>query len=750
MRAIELKQAKRRLSTYAKMAFEAPVLLTAAGKPYVVMTRAAEADVEDLAVGSSPAFLAVMERSEARYRAEGGLSTEEARARAAGAEWLVAAEGDRHRPRGGSSGPPSAPRICYSLRARHGRRCWAAAPGRRRGVMVTPVPEHPRTAVALQREGHLWDDMHVLLRRRRLVLGVFFGVLTLVILRTLLTQPVYQSTAQILIERTDPTVLSFKEVSQVDAGRDDYYQTQYKLLQSRSLAQRVIEQLNLLNDPEYGGPRTEDHVRAILAQPPGQSREMERAIDAFLARLSVSPVRNSRLVVVAVSSHSPQLAAQATNALATLYIQQSLDLRTRTSSEAGQWLGTQVDEQRKKVEELETRFQGVRESSGIVNVEERRALVDQKLKELGTSLNELKSQRLQKEALWRQMGKAPNPEELPEVMRSPIVQALGIELASLEREQAQLLERYLDEHPEVVKVRNQIQDTQQKLRAESQRVIRAAENDYKAAAAQEASVAAALEAAKQEALDLSRKSISYDSQKREVEAAKQVLDSIMARGKETDVAQELKSSNIRIVDPAAVPQYPVRPRKLHDIVVGAILAAFLSFGHGLLPRVSRQHAQDPRRRPRVLRRAATGCRAGACREARRRPARRQRQPAGPLRGRLPRRPHRPRLFVARARSPRAGRDLHVSRRGQDPDRGEPGADAGFDGEEGAARRRRHAQAPDARAGEGPPRARPVRRPRGQGRCTRDDPAGPGGQLARLPSLGQHRAQPFGPADRRRR
>ena len=81
MRAIELNQAKRRLSTYAKMAFEAPVLLTAAGKPYVIMTRAAEADLEDLAVGSSPAFQAVMERSEARYRAEGGLSTEEVRAR---------------------------------------------------------------------------------------------------------------------------------------------------------------------------------------------------------------------------------------------------------------------------------------------------------------------------------------------------------------------------------------------------------------------------------------------------------------------------------------------------------------------------------------------------------------------------------------------------------------------------------------------------------------------------------------------
>lgn len=83
MKAIELKQAKRRLSAYAKMAHEAPILLTSAGKPYVVMTRATDADVEDLAVSSSPAFRAIMERSEARYRAEGGLSTEEVRSRLA-------------------------------------------------------------------------------------------------------------------------------------------------------------------------------------------------------------------------------------------------------------------------------------------------------------------------------------------------------------------------------------------------------------------------------------------------------------------------------------------------------------------------------------------------------------------------------------------------------------------------------------------------------------------------------------------
>jgi len=430
------------------------------------------------------------------------------------------------------------------------------------------------------RETHLWDYLHVLLQRRRLVVAVFTAVVAVAALRTFLTRPVYEGTVQLLIEKTDPNVLSFKGVTEERAGFgiDDYYQTQYKLLQSRSLARRVVEKLGLLSDPAYGGPRTKEEVDAILAQPAGQSPELEGAIDGFLGSVSVRPVRNSRLVNVGFSSFQPDLAARAANALANAYIEQSLDQRFQTSSEAGTWLNDQIKDQQRKVEELGRQLQAIREREGLVNIDERRTLLEQRLKELGTALNERKTERLQKEALWRQMAGAGNPEELPDVMRSGLVQSLRIELANLERQQAQLLERYLDQHPEVVKVRNQIDETRKKIRAEAQRVIRSAENDYKAAAAQESSVSAALEAAKQETQDIARRAVNYDAQKREADAAQQVLTSLMSREKETNVATELKSSNIRIVDPATVPKYPVKPRKIRDIAMGLLLGLFLSVG----------------------------------------------------------------------------------------------------------------------------------------------------------------------------
>ena len=117
------------------------------------------------------------------------------------------------------------------------------------------------------------------------------------------------------IERENPTVLTFKGVSDVNerGWADDYYQTQYKLLQGRSLARKVIEELDLVREPEFGADGAAD------------GRAMDTAIDVFLDKLSVQWIRNSRLVVVGFESRSPELAAGAANTLARAYIAQTLE-----------------------------------------------------------------------------------------------------------------------------------------------------------------------------------------------------------------------------------------------------------------------------------------------------------------------------------------------------------------------------------------------------------------------------------------
>jgi hypothetical protein len=150
--------------------------------------------------------------------------------------------------------------------------------------MATPRAE-PSYEPNTPGESHLWDHVHV--RRQRTVVAVFAAIVALATLRTLLTKPVYEATADLLIEKQNPNVLNIQGVTEERAGTaiDDYNQTQYKLLQSRNLARRVIERLNRLNDPECGGPPEKTQIEAILAQPAGQSPQLEGAISAFLAHV---------------------------------------------------------------------------------------------------------------------------------------------------------------------------------------------------------------------------------------------------------------------------------------------------------------------------------------------------------------------------------------------------------------------------------------------------------------------------------
>jgi len=414
--------------------------------------------------------------------------------------------------------------------------------------------------------------VRVLLRYRLMVAAVFVSCVALGLLKSYMTRPLYKAEAQILVERENPAILTFKAVSDVNERgyADDYYQTQYKLLQSRSLARKVVQELGLLGDPEFAAGGS------------GGPGALEGAVDRFLEGLSVQWIRNSRLITVGFESHDAELAARAANTLAAAYIRQTLESRAETASEASRWLARQIEDERAKVAGAEVALQAKREKDGIVNIDERRVLVEQRLRDLGSTLTALKSQRVQKEALFRQMQATRDPEELPEAMRSKLIESLRIDLARLERDLAERRQRYLEHHPEVLRVRTQIDDTRRTIAAESARIVRAAQADYEAAAAQEQGVAGALDAAKAEALDLQRRGVQYDSLKREMEAGKEVLNGLLARHKQADVAQALESSNLRVADPATVPQGPIRPRRALDLLMGILLGAVAGVALALL------------------------------------------------------------------------------------------------------------------------------------------------------------------------
>ena len=290
-------------------------------------------------------------------------------------------------------------------------------------------------------------------------------------------------------------------------------------------------------------------------------------------------MRNSRLADVSFRSESPGLAAKVANAVAQAYIDMNLDFRFKSTKEASVWLEQQLAEQRKNVEGAEARLQQYRENNDALSLEDRQNIVVQKLTDLNAAVTRAKTERLQKEAMYRQLLEVQNnPSEIdtfPAILSNQFIQQQKSELAGLQRKQAQLSEKFGDKHPEMIEVQSAIQTSQLKLQGEIGKVVQSVRTEYQAALAQEQSMTAALESQKNEALAMNRKAIDYGVIARDVGSNTQIYQTLLQRAKETGVSGELRTSNVRIVDQAKTPVDPVSPRRLLNVLLGL-------FGGGLL------------------------------------------------------------------------------------------------------------------------------------------------------------------------
>ncbi len=442
-------------------------------------------------------------------------------------------------------------------------------------------------------------------RRRWTAATVFVLVMTSVGVYALTATRIYESRARLLIEAENQNVVAFEPLAGQDQGTDTYYQTQYKLLEGRALAARTLEALNLWDNPLFATPGASggfgavgQAIRSVMAratpaapaapadQPDsrrvGETLRQSQAIDAFLARLVVSPVKGSRLVDLRFQLPDPVLAADIANSHARNYIEQSLEFKLSDSKEASGRLQEQLAEQRKKLDESEAVFQKWREQNDGVSMEDRQNIVVQRLTDLSAAVTRAKTERIEKEARYRQVqGIQANPSALdtfPAIQENAFIQGLKTQLADLRRQRAQLADQLGDLHPDMIKVTTAIRSAEEKLQVEIEKVVGAVRNDYLAAQSQEQRLGEALEAQKRVALDVNGREIDGNVLKRDAESNRQLYDGLLQRAKETGVSSELKSSNIRLVDLAEVPRAPVRPNNPLLLLVGLLGGSLLAVG----------------------------------------------------------------------------------------------------------------------------------------------------------------------------
>ncbi|GAK57160.1 hypothetical protein U27_04125 [Candidatus Vecturithrix granuli] len=440
----------------------------------------------------------------------------------------------------------------------------------------------------------LREYVHILKKRRWIILTVTFLTVVAITIWTFRQIPIYEATTRILIEKESPNLIAFEEVLKLDTSAQDYYQTQYMILMSRSLAKEVLKKLGL-TDLQRPQVQMFFSVRGIFNElaeklglstpaPSPESDETidkeERLVNEFLQSITVSPIRGSRLVDIKAISTDRQQAAMLANTLADVYIERNLDDKLVASKDAVLWLEKEVEITQKKVADSEAALQQYKEEHGILSFEERQNIIMQKLLELNTAVNEAKIKRAAIEAQYKQVQKyqSDKVESLSVVINNPLIQGLKVELANLESELSQLRKKFRDKHPNMTALQSQIDATKSRLNTEIKRIFDSLKSDYEVALAQEKDLSKMLEEQKHEAMDLNKKAIRYGELQREVESNHRVYNELLQRTKETNVTERLQTNNIRIVDHAVVPNSPIAPKKIRNILLAMVVGLTMGIG----------------------------------------------------------------------------------------------------------------------------------------------------------------------------
>jgi len=475
------------------------------------------------------------------------------------------------------------------------------------GPATSPgIPASP-----VDREIHLLDRLSVLHKYRRPALGVFVVVVAWFMVDSYSTTPMYRSVARIEIESDNAGIGTPSDIAQ-NAGYEDpeiYFNTQHRILRGRELGRRVAGVLDLDAVPEFNGQGVEPTpvaqvirqikayawwpVRAVMGTPPnptpveppspGESPDESRHVDVLLGRILVEPVRGSRLVDIGFVSADPAFAARAVNTLAEEYVAQNLELKVRSLEKSLEWLTGEVARQQQLVQQSERSLAEYREQQDAGALADNQNIVITRLNQLSDEVTRTRTDRIQKETIWNQVREAgDNRESISVIVQNEMVQNLRNRLAELQRERAQLAQRYGEKHPDLLKVNAQITDAQGQYEGEIRKAVQNAQSDYEAAVARERQLTRELENQKVAATDLNRKNIDYSVLLRNAETNRQIYNQLLTREQELRVLANGRTNNVRIVDRAEQPTAPFTPNHRRDwmfaLAVGLFLALGVAFG----------------------------------------------------------------------------------------------------------------------------------------------------------------------------
>ena len=412
-------------------------------------------------------------------------------------------------------------------------------------------------------------------------------------------RPIYRATATLMLEMGKPKVVSNQELFEAYNGSSrDYFLTQFEIIKSRELAERLVRVMQLAKHPEYD-PRQQakpwyadwvpaQFLPAVSGAVVNEEALEESVVAQVMGQISLLPVKNTQLVKVSFDSHDPVLAERVPNTLSMIYIVSDLEARGDTTRRSMSFLKEQAEELKQKLNESERALQDFREQEKIVvtkGVSVSGAI--RQLEELETALDDARRKRLDAEALYNQVNTArPGQsgvalDSLSVVQNNPVMARFKEAEAEAERRVSEASKRYGPEHPKMVAAQSDLKAVRDNVQRQVGTIVESVLKDYEVAKANEASLERALTRAKAESQAYNRKEFTLARLERDVASNRQLYDLFTLRAKETNTG-DVPSAIARVIDAAMVPKVPFGPNKRNIIGMSMLVALAAAIGIALL------------------------------------------------------------------------------------------------------------------------------------------------------------------------
>ncbi|RJX69712.1 polysaccharide biosynthesis tyrosine autokinase [Vibrio sinensis] len=441
----------------------------------------------------------------------------------------------------------------------------------------------------------------VLLKRNWLKIALFTTlVTTIVILFVLSIKPTYIATATLLIESKSTNAISIEEVVGIDSSQQEYYLTQFEILKSRSIAERVISQLNLRQNPEFNRDLAKEQsltaqIKETIYSLPIFSSEnpaepvSQEALDQkvrhsvlghFRSRLSINPIRKTQLVRISFESENAQLAADIANAVGEAYINEGLEARLLTTEQASKWISGRMGELQEQLQKSEFALLEFLAREKLVDDSGIDVQASTVINDLILRLSSVTDRRIELESAYSTLrtSKRVSPGDvstISEISKHPQVINLRSLLAEANKDLTELSKVYGPKHERMQSITAKRANIDQQLRQLLNQLVLGIGKELQAVRVQESLIAKELEKKKSEFQQLTVKKRQYEALVREEETNRNILNVFLNRQKETTATSDFESRNARFTDVAIAPQYPSKPNKRLIVVIG-FMAAFLT------------------------------------------------------------------------------------------------------------------------------------------------------------------------------